>query len=95
MTQTKVAKLFRNGASQAVRLPSEFRFEGTEVYVSRDRETDDVILSTRPGAQVWNDFFHSHPDEAGTEFLPERPMNRLPVEKDIFTTKQGRQSDRE
>jgi antitoxin VapB len=96
MAQTKVAKLFRNGASQAVRLPSEFRFEGTEVYVSRDRETGDVILSTRPGAQVWSDFFHSHPDaEAGTEFLPKRPMNRPPVEKDLFTTKQGRQSDSE
>jgi antitoxin VapB len=25
------AKLFRNGRSQAVRLPAEFRFEGTEV----------------------------------------------------------------
>ena len=24
------AKLFRNGRSQAVRLPAEFRFEGTE-----------------------------------------------------------------
>lgn len=29
----KKAKLFKNGQSQAVRLPREFRFEGTEVYV--------------------------------------------------------------
>jgi antitoxin VapB len=28
------AKLFTNGRSQAVRLPKEFRFEGTEVRVS-------------------------------------------------------------
>jgi len=27
------AKLFRNGRSQAVRLPKEFRFEGTEVNI--------------------------------------------------------------
>jgi antitoxin VapB len=27
------AKLFRNGRSQAVRLPKEFRFEGTEVRI--------------------------------------------------------------
>ncbi len=27
------AKLFRNGSSQAVRLPKEFRFEGTEVFI--------------------------------------------------------------
>ena len=31
----KLAKLFANGRSQAVRLPLEFRFPGTEVRVSR------------------------------------------------------------
>ncbi len=31
----KTAKLFRNGQSQAVRLPQEFRFEGSEVFVKR------------------------------------------------------------
>lgn len=33
MLQT--AKLFTNGSSQAVRLPKEFRFQGTEVYVQK------------------------------------------------------------
>ena len=28
MLETRVAKLFMNGASQAVRLPADFRFEG-------------------------------------------------------------------
>ena len=32
---TKLAKIFLNGRSQAVRLPLEFRFPGTEVRVSR------------------------------------------------------------
>ena len=31
----KTAKLFKNGQSQAVRLPLEFRFEGTQVYIKR------------------------------------------------------------
>ncbi len=31
----KTAKLFRNGQSQAVRLPKEFRFEGQEVFIHR------------------------------------------------------------
>ena len=53
MPQT--AKLFRNGRSQAVRLPVDFRFEGSEVYVRRDPSTGDVILSRRP--ESWNDFF--------------------------------------
>lgn len=34
-TTERRAKLFRNGASQAVRLPKEFRFEGTEVRIRR------------------------------------------------------------
>jgi antitoxin VapB len=44
------AKLFRSGRSQAVRLPKEFRFEGTEVYVRR--MGDEVVLSTRPRAAM-------------------------------------------
>jgi antitoxin VapB len=54
-TMLKTAKLFRNGRSQAVRLPSEFRFEGTEVYVRRNSATGEVILSRRPDS--WHDFF--------------------------------------
>ena len=34
MKETRPAKLFKNGASQAVRLPVEFRFDGDEVYVT-------------------------------------------------------------
>ena len=30
------AKLFKNGDSQAVRLPKEFRFKGKEVYIRKD-----------------------------------------------------------
>jgi antitoxin VapB len=51
----RTAKLFRNGRSQAVRLPSEYRFEGSEVYVRRDPATGDVILSRRP--ESWHEFF--------------------------------------
>jgi antitoxin VapB len=38
----KTAKLFRNGNSQAVRLPQEFRFPGDEVRIRK--EGDAVIL---------------------------------------------------
>jgi antitoxin VapB len=38
----KTAKLFKNGQSQAVRLPKEFRMEGTEVYIQK--QGDAVIL---------------------------------------------------
>jgi antitoxin VapB len=51
----RTAKLFRNGRSQAVRLPADFRFEGNEVYVRQDPATGDVILSRRPDS--WESFF--------------------------------------
>ena len=53
MTQT--AKLFTNGRSQAVRLPAAFRFDTTEVFIRRDPETGDVILSCKPTS--WDGFF--------------------------------------
>ena len=52
---SRTAKLFRNGRSQAVRLPADFRFEGSEVYIRRDPANGDVILSRRP--ESWQDFF--------------------------------------
>jgi antitoxin VapB len=45
-TSVAKAKLFAHGRSQAVRLPKEFRFEGTEVFVRRVGE--DVVLSSKP-----------------------------------------------
>lgn len=51
----RTAKLFKNGRSQAVRLPAEYRFEGSEVYVRRDAANGDVILSRKPNS--WDDFF--------------------------------------
>jgi antitoxin VapB len=85
MTETKIAKLFKNGSSQAVRLPAEFRFEGTEVYVTRDEITGDVILSHRPGAKVWRDFFEMmHSIDVPDDFMADRPMNQPPRERDLF-----------
>jgi antitoxin VapB len=42
------AKVFNNGRSQAVRLPAEFRFPTREVYIRRDPNSGDVILSRKP-----------------------------------------------
>ena len=50
-----VAKLFMTGQSQAVRLPKEFRFEGTEVEIRRDELTGEVIL--RPKRHSWAAFY--------------------------------------
>ncbi|MGH9415823.1 MAG: antitoxin [Terriglobales bacterium] len=43
----KRAKLFKNGRSQAVRIPKEFEFEGSEVLVRRLGRG--LILEPTPG----------------------------------------------
>lgn len=85
MPETRTAKLFKNGASQAVRLPADFRFDGDEVYISRDEATGDVVLSTHPGAKVWNEFFDLvRAIDIPDDFMAERPMNQPPQARGIF-----------
>lgn len=80
MTQT--AKLFRNGRSQAVRLPADFRFPGTEVYVRRDPATGDVILSRRPDS--WQDFFELTAElDIPDDFLANR-RDQPPQKRKLF-----------
>ena len=80
MPQT--AKLFMNGRSQAVRLPVNLRFEGDEVYIRKDPETGDVILSRKPGN--WNEFFELiNVLEIPEDFMAERD-NERPENKDLF-----------
>jgi antitoxin VapB len=85
MIETRVAKLFKNGASQAVRLPAEFRFEGKEVYATRDDATGDITLSNWPGTNAWNEFFELlHSVEAPSDSMAERSLNVAPLDCGIF-----------
>ena len=77
-TMPHTAKLFRNGRSQAVRLPAEYRFDGSEVYVRRDQATGEVVLSSRPNS--WKELFELIDTVAVPEdFLADR--NDMPPQK--------------
>jgi len=85
MPETRIAKLFKNGSSQAVRLPAEFRFEGSEVYATRDELTGDVVLSKHPGGKTWEEFFEFMDSiDVPSDFMLERPMNVVPPERNLF-----------
>jgi antitoxin VapB len=78
----RIAKLFLNGRSQAVRLPADLRFEGSQVYIRRDEVTGDVILSRRP--ESWQDFFAlAKAASVPRDFLSDR-KDAPPQERDLF-----------
>ena len=75
----KVARVFMNGRSQAVRLPKEFRFDTDRVAIRR--EGRHVVLS--PMFEDWEDYFRnstplSDDFEAAT---PEMRKGELPLEE--------------
>ena len=75
------AKLFKHGRSQAVRLPKEFRFEGTEVKVSK--VGDKVILEPIRKKPIDLDAWFARLDELGArDFLPEGIPDDPPAEPD-------------
>jgi antitoxin VapB len=80
MARTGVAKLFRNGRSQAVRLPKEFRFEGDRVRI---RRTDQGVLLEPliPNAAEWFDEL----DRFNLEpFLVKRRNQPITPRREIF-----------
>jgi len=78
----RIAKLFLNGRSQAVRLPADLRFEGSQVFIRRDEVTGDVILSRRP--ESWQDFVAlARTADVPKDFLADR-KDAPPQERDLF-----------
>lgn len=73
---SNTAKIFTTGRSQAVRLPVEFLFECSEVYIRRDPVTgDDVVLSRRPDS--WDAFFAlDKTTEVPDDFMSEADRNQ-------------------
>lgn len=63
----KTAKLFKNGKSQAVRLPKEFRFEDTEVFIKKVGNTVQLI----PRNDSWASLFESL-GKFSSDFMTER-----------------------
>ena len=82
----RVAKLFVNGGSQAVRLPAEFRFEGLkEVYIRRNSVTGEVVLSPKPNSDSWSDFFALRDRaEVPADFMTQRRPGNEPLRGDAL-----------
>ncbi len=63
----KTAKIFQNGQSQAVRLPKEFRFDDSEVFIKKSGNVVHLI----PRSDSWNSLFDSL-KKFSRDFMSER-----------------------
>jgi len=70
----RTAKIFMNNRSQAVRLPKEFQFNASEVFIRK--QGNDVILSARP--TDWAAYLASGP-VASQEFM--EGVEELPAQE--------------
>jgi antitoxin VapB len=73
----RTAKVFMNNRSQAVRLPKEFQFNTSEVFIRK--EGSDVVLSPRP--VDWSSYLGEGPVASehfmeGVEKLPAQERER-------------------
>lgn len=77
----KVAKVFKNGRSQAVRIPKEFRFDTDEVLI--ERKGKKLILTPREPRRykTWAEYWEKAPrlgdDFPEIEDLPPRPVPKF------------------
>ena len=55
----QTAALFKDGGSQAVRLPKEFRFEGTEVFIRKTVEGVLLIPKEEYIAPIWQEWMEN------------------------------------
>lgn len=68
----KTAKIFQNGQSQAVRLPKEFRFEDSEVFIKKSGNVVQLI----PRSDSWNSLFGSL-KKFSRDFMSERKQPEM------------------
>ncbi|NJD57675.1 MAG: antitoxin [Nitrospirae bacterium] len=74
----KTAKLFRNGQSQAVRLPREFRFENDHVFVKKSGNV--VVLI--PAKNSWDTLIQSLA-KFSDDFMTERKQPKAQKREDF------------
>ncbi|MCG6203044.1 AbrB/MazE/SpoVT family DNA-binding domain-containing protein [Rhodopseudomonas sp. HC1] len=80
---SRTAKIFTIGSSQAVQLPAEFCFEGSEVFVRRNPRTGDVILSRKP--DLWDGLLALHQSaDVPDDFMGPSDRNQPPQDRDPF-----------
>lgn len=85
--EERIASLFKNGRSQAVRLPADFEFDAKKIYV-RKEPNGDVVLSMRSKQQAsWDKMWaalDSLDQTNSHDFLTSEERSQEVFSRDIF-----------
>lgn len=82
MAHTEKARVFMNGRSQAVRIPAEYRFSVQEVYIRRNPENGELVLSEHPLKRSLTDIFAQIDAAGGADDLLLDRDQRQPEERE-------------
>ncbi len=78
---TATAKLFKNGQSQAVRLPKYFRFDNEEeVFI---KKIGDLVILFPKNQNRWKSMIESL-DEFSDDFIIKREVLKLDKREELF-----------
>ena len=77
----KTAKLFRNGQSQAVRLPKEFRLKGEKVFIKKMGN----VLVLIPTDDPWKLLFDSLEDFSDDFMVARHQSRKQQVREEVFS----------
>lgn len=76
----KTAKIFKNGQSQAVRLPMEFRIDGSEVFIKKMGNSIVLIpMQTNP----WESLLKGI-EQFSDDFMPNRSQPPTQNRENLF-----------
>lgn len=70
-----------SGRSQAVRIPAQYRFKASEVFIRRDPHSGDLTLSERPPRKSWDEIFAAFDEAVATEGGLELDRDLRPAEE--------------
>ncbi len=76
----ETAKLFKNGRSQAVRLPKKFRFDSKEVYI---KKFEDILLLIPYKYKNYWDFLYGSIDKFTDDFMNDYKQPKIQRRKNI------------
>ncbi|MBS1248945.1 MAG: Antitoxin VapB2 [Chloroflexi bacterium] len=75
----RTAKIFKNGGSQAIRLPKTFRFEGSQVFIKK--EGKGVLIL--PYQEPWEVLFESL-EQFSDDFMSQREQPETQEREETF-----------